>query len=548
MNHIPFKSLVNAFRKGLWLLAFPGLLSACKDDVLNEVPKDFLSPQAVLTNKVGFDTYITALHAGLRDAYFFNDNSVDGTNIWNFQIGTDLGTTGDPAQNMFKDYQIWQTPTLAAVNHHWEWAYQTIIPRANTIIDYANRPTAVWKDETEKNAAIAEARFFRAYAYNVLANLYGDVPIVDKVATQPVLDFVRKPRKEVYAFATADLEFASQWLPKSTTIDGRVVKAAADHLLTELYISQGAYDKAIASASAVINDGQYQLMTTRFGKYLAKPGDVFSDLFKDNNQNRSTSGNRETIWALQFDYQTPGGIYKPGGGNGFLRAWGPRYFAIKGPDGKTAMAVCDSLGRPVGWFRPTNYYSYTLWSDASDIRNSTNNIRRNFYYNEPTSKYFNQKVNPATSKDPDTMWYYYPYIRKVEGEALAGITYGRTFKEHYLMRLAETYLYRAEAYLLKGDKQKAADDINVVRSRAKAKPVLAGDVSLDYILDERGRELMLEELRRLTLSRMGKLVERVKKYNPKSAATIKPYHELFPIPQKFIDANLNAKVEQNPGY
>jgi hypothetical protein len=87
-----------------------------------------------------------------------------------------------------------------------------------------------------------------------------------------------------------------------------------------------------------------------------------------------------------------------------------------------------------------------------------------------------------------------------------------------------------------------------VRNRAKAKPVLASDVTLDYILDERGRELMLEELRRLTLSRMGKPVERVKKYNPLSATTIKPYHELFLVPQKFIDANLNAKVEQNSGY
>ncbi len=548
MHSYLLTSCARTLQKGLWLLVLLGLNTACKDDVLKEVPKDFLSPQSVLTNKAGFDTYITSLHAGLREAYFLNDNVGDGTNIWDFQIGTDVGSTGDPAQNMFKDYRIWLTPSLTAVNYHWEWAYQTIIPRANTIIDYANRPTAVWKDEAEKNAVIAEARFFRAYAYNVLANLYGDVPIVDKVATQPVLDFVRTPRKEVYAFAVADLEFASQWLPKSTTQDGRIVKAAADHLLAELYISTAAYDKAIASASAVINDGQYQLMTTRFGKYATQPGDVFSDLFKDNNQNRATSGNKETIWAMQFDYQTPGGIPKVGGGNGMIRAWGPRYFAIKDPDGKTAMAVVDSLGRPVGWYRPTNYFNYTIWADKSDIRNSSNNIRREFYYNEPTSKYFKQKVNPATAKDIDTLYWYYPYIRKIEGEALAGATYGRTFKEHYLMRLAETYLYRAEAYLLKGDTQKALDDINVVRSRAKAKPATLAEVSIDYILDERARELMLEELRRLTLSRMGKLVERVKKYNPRSGPNIQPQHALFPIPQKFIDANLNAKIPQNPGY
>ncbi len=522
--------------------------NSCKDDVLDEVPLAFLNPDVVLVNKSGFDTYIASVHAVLRSAFFENDDYGYGSNVWDFQVGTDVGMTGDPGINTYVDYRTWVTPTAGQVNHHWEWAYLKVIPRANTVIEYAEKPAAVWKDEAEKNAAVAEARFLRAYAYNILANLYGAVPIVDHVATGPKLDFRRNTRDEVLAFVAKDLEFASQWLPRSTTQDGRVVKAAADHLLADVYNAQGQYDKAIASASAVINDGQYQLMTNRFGKYTGQPGDVFSDLFKDNNQNRSTSGNKETIWALQFEFQTPGGIPKAGGGNGTLRAWGPRYFAIKDPDGKTAMTVTDSLGRPVGWYRPTSYFNFTIWNDPNDIRNSRYNIRREFYYNEKSSKYFGQKVNPKTAVDLDTMYWYYPYIRKIEGEALAGATYGRTFKEFYLMRLAETYLLRAEAYLMKGDKQKAADDINIVRARAKATPVSAANVTLDYLLDERARELMLEEFRRLILNRMGKLVERVKKYNPKAGPTIQSYHNFFPVPQKFIDANLEAKVDQNPGY
>jgi starch-binding outer membrane protein, SusD/RagB family len=190
-----------------------------------------------------------------------------------------------------------------------------------------------------------------------------------------------------------------------------------------------------------------------------------------------------------------------------------------------------------------------VWENSgTDIRNSSFNIRRDFYYNEPSSRFFGQKVDRTTARDLDTFYWYYPYIRKIEGEALAGATYGRTFKEHYLIRLAETYLLRAEAYLLKGDKQKAADDINKVRGRAKATLITANDVTIDYILDERARELMLEELRRNTLSRMGKLVERVRKYNQKSGPNIQDYHALFPIPQKFIDANLETKITQNPGY
>ena len=121
------------------------------------------------------------------------------------------------------------------------------------------------------------------------------------------------------------------------------------------------------------------------------------------------------------------------------------------------------------------------------------------------------------------------------------------------MRVAETYLLRAEAYLKKGgdeNLQKAADDINEVRGRAGAKLCSKGDVTLDYILDERARELLVEEPRRKTLARMGKLVERTCKYNIRKTTreTIQDYHQWFPIPQSAIDANKGAELGQNFGY
>ena len=84
-----------------------------------------------------------------------------------------------------------------------------------------------------------------------------------------------------------------------------------------------------------------------------------------------------------------------------------------------------------------------------------------------------------------------------------------TYSDQYYARLAETYLLRAEAYLGKGDKIKAAADINAVRTRVNANPVASGDVTIDYILDERLRELAYEEQRRLTLARqLGMVYER----------------------------------------
>lgn len=519
-------------------------MQSCNEDVLTETPLSFLSPDVTLVSNAGFQSAITALHVGIRE--FINVNGID--NWWATSLGTDIGSIS-ATQNFLQNYQTQLTPTSNPVNNYWDWAYLTILPRANQIIDYAQRPTATWTDEKQKNAVIAEARFFRAFILNITTNLYGDVVIVDKLATEPKVDYQLSPRKDVLAFIKADLEFASQWLPLTESQPGRIVKNAADHLLAEVNISLGNYDAAIAAATSVITSGRNQLMTSRFGSLKNQPGDVYSDLWKDGNQNRS-GGNLENLWVIQFEFQTPGGLPSSSGqmGKGWLRCWGARYFDAKDPDGKAGMSLVDSLGRGVAWMRPNNHVLYNIWNDPNDIRNSRFNIRRKWIYNNPTSKYYLQEVKKHVNLD--TLFHLFPSFIKIEGLSLAGSANGGTFSDWPMMRLAETYLLRAEAYLLKGDKQKAADDINVVRLRAKATPVIASQVDIDYILDERLRELIVEEPRRLTLSRMGKLVERTKKYNgfATTIGTIQPKNELFPIPQKFIDANFGAKIKQNPGY
>ena len=119
------------------------------------------------------------------------------------------------------------------------------------------------------------------------------------------------------------------------------------------------------------------------------------------------------------------------------------------------------------------------------------------------------------------------------------------------MRLAETYLLRAEAKFAKGDLAGAATDINAVRNRALATPVVAGDVNIDLILDERARELYQEEFRLNTLMRLGKLNEYLMKYNAvvkKNGYVLDAHINKFPIPNAEIEANKGAKLVQNPGY
>ncbi len=337
-----------------FLLAFLSLSFlqvSCSKEFLDEVPLDQFSTVGVLKTEAGFSNYITALHSAARDEMSARDGS---TYFYIMQNGTDVASFGNVSATS-NNYATLLTPTANAVNWVWDWAYKEMLLRANTIIVYAQKPELnhIWSSEAAKNAVIAEAKFFRAYTHNLLANLYGGVPIVDTIYLAPKSDFSRATREEVLEFVAQDLEFASQWLPPTVPKEkeGRIVKAAADHLLAEVYISLKRYDKAITAADNVINSGLYQLMTTRFGSERTRPGDVFSDLFRDGNQNRS-SGNLESIYVWQFEDMTPGG---QGGSNGNnrLRNWGPWYERLRDPDNKNGMVVVDSLGRGTGQVRPT---------------------------------------------------------------------------------------------------------------------------------------------------------------------------------------------------
>ena len=330
------------FQRTLLLLLIILGTHSCDDDILNETPLSSLNNEITLSTKSGFETYLVGLVHQAREEYTQDDITVGFTN-W---IGTDIGDSAGEEFTTYRDWVSYITPINAEVLANWNWAYSKMIPQANTIIEYANREDLahIWSNEEEKNAVIAEARFFRGYTYNLLANLYGGVPIVESVVAAPKFDYVRSSRQAVYEFAKADLEFASRWLPPTVDAskEGRIVKAAADHLLTEVNISLGLYDEAIASATAVIDSGLYELMTMRFGSKADEPGDVFSDLFADGNQNRS-AGNLESIYVWQIENNTDGGGGSRGG-NAAIRNFAPFLTKIDDPNGIFNIPT-DSLGR-----------------------------------------------------------------------------------------------------------------------------------------------------------------------------------------------------------
>lgn len=553
-----------------------GIFISCDESYLNEVPLDRFSPENLLENEAGYQAVLVALYQASRQEHI-----VAGGNFEYMTVGTDQTQWGRNDSRGLKDYSLLNS-NLAATIIYWDWAYKSMIPRANLILEDIDNQNLNISEESRNNIK-GQALFFRGYTYNFLANIYGGVPIVDRRLTEPKFDFVRDSRETVLRFAANDLEQASNLLAMEVE-DGRVPRAAAFHLLSEVYISiamesgdNSFYDKSITAATKVISKeaGDYEIMTNRFGPASALPGDVFSDIFAYGQINRS-SGNKEVIWAWQFEPFIIGGSTESGGGNNCVRWWAPEAERIRSPNGFLNVVMADSLNRGIGVNSPVNYTKYDVWKlDPNDMRNSKYNIRRVFYYNNPNDpEYFGKEVKTAIGPDGrlyitmddgvtltnnflDTLRQYYPWFRKIDGRPHNDDpSSGNTSKDFSRMRVAETYLLRAEAYFRKGDLVSAAQDINVVRSRANAILISPDQVTEDFILDERTRELIIEEPRLRTLIRMGRLVDRVRKYNsepsvsggPSSGTTIRDYNNFWPIPQKVIDSNTGAVMEQNPGY
>ncbi len=545
------------------------LVSSCNESVLDETPADFISTSNAFNSPSDVELGVVGLYAFNRTWFSATEEEYAFCLV---AVGTDVAYEGeDPAGGAMGNWSTQVTPTSGYPKSVWEKSYD-LIQQCNVILKGIEN--VKWADENKKNSYISETKFFRAFNYRILVTLFGGVPLQTEPVSSAKTDFVRSSKEDIYALIESDLAFATANLPKrgAEAAAGRATQGAAWHLLSEIFLMQKKYQLAVDAASHVINEYGYGLMTQRFGAKLGKDvfknENVYFDLFTKENQNLTS--NTEAIWVIQNDPDITGGGYYCG-----ERAYGPAYFRLGNtPDGKKAFlgelyngaytGYSDTLSRPVAWCRPTNYTAYNIWQSdwSNDFRNSEACIKRNFYFDNPASAYHGKKIEwslyngKRTSPFKDTTQYLYPFFMKVATPLehytdLARSGGGVNHKDLYAMRLAETYLLRAEGYLGLGKTDLAANDINKVRERSNAKPISAADVTLDYILDERARELYTEEWRMITLMRLGKLVERVRKYNDNPGnpgVGIQDRHNLWPIPQTEIDLNTGAVLEQNPDY
>jgi ragB/susD domain protein len=406
---------------------------------------------------------------------------------------------------------------------------------ANSFIDNAQALAS----DPEVGYYIAEARFIRAYAYYNVIDAFGKAPLV--TSSKADLKPAQNTRAELFNFVESELKDLEGKLKAARANEyGRVDVVAAQALLARLYlnakvyIGQDKYTDCITYAKKVIASS-YSLNTTDANNN----GTAYDELFlADNNSNGAQN---EFIFLASFD-----------GLN--TKTYGGTAFIIHGATGGNMNA--SSLGINDGWSGLTAPKEFVNKFEVS-ARNSNNEPtawkdKRAMFYTD------GQTYENTDLKDFTKSGYAITKFKNITSTGAAGKDPEKKFTDTDLplIRLAEVYLTYAEAVLrggTGGDRATALGYINQLRTRAYGNAsgnIADSNLTLDFILDERARELYWEGLRRTDLIRYGKFTGGAYLWSFKGGAAsgvaVPDYRNLYPIPQDARTANEN--LTQNTGY
>ncbi len=589
------------------ILAFSLLLlsSSCShyldEQVISDVGYDYYNTAQ------GIEAGVGAAYTTLRWAY-------SGENLHAIQqLGTDTYQEGQdgswkPALNRYENSLNSQ---LDILYQFWENYYKGI-SRVNAVLK--SIPNVEEMSEDLKTTRTAEPRFLRGLYYFYLVQTFGSIPLIEDARYEVRTDFKRAPVAQIYEFILKDLDFAEKNLPETQSDYGRATKYAAKHLIALVYLTRGSavteqrgqqstdLENAAKYAQQVIDSKKYSLesdfkklwnidnqhnneviFAVQFSKLLLNNNnagnkihlyytmvyDESSGMLRDIENGRPWRRVRPTDFTLYelYDRKNDSRFYKT-----FKTVWLcnnenniKNWEEVKDKDGNVIFTPsAELLGKPKLQLGDT-----AIWVTVERYPEGTN--MDSVYASRAYDYYPRERQTNAK----------FPQNYKFYDNQRASVAEENGSRDWYLFRLGETYLIAAEAYGRMGKYKEAVDLLNVVRKRAaykegeqkpsefllveggKAEDALKSteeammlteedikDNFVDFMLDERARELNGECIRRWDLMRAEKLVERVKKYNPE-AVNIRDYHKLMPIPQKHID-RLDPKgsieEEQNEGY
>ncbi len=528
-----------------------GILSTSCESYLEEENKTSVSLETAQKYSETFDQLVGAVYLKSRET----TTKYDSDMYYVLEdLGTDIVTRGGVVSGTddINDYVNF-TSRNWPVQVYWTNQY-SIIAAANVAIDNADNIQGLTADA--KKVGLAEVKFFRAMSYFNLVENFGGVPLVLRQIVTAERNFVRDTEENVYKQIIADLEDALDGVPATTTVYGRVTKDAVKHLMSKVLLTRGYksfgsaadFTQAATLADAVIANhalvDSFDSLTSITNQRNSEV--IFSYLFGANPASHGWGNSRHELYKFEF-YNYPG-----------------------------LQRTVKGLG-PM----PTPFF-YSLFDDNDERANGTFKrvlyADKDFQYNVngtlvdrvvgDTAIYFPKVALPQNVIDskpykiinPDrylisdgNTGVHYPIFRKFDDPTIP-FAYGDQpslgERDMVMMRSGEAYLIAAEAYLELNNTIDAAARLTTLRSRAGlTTPVLPTEVDLDFILDERARELTGEVNRWMDLKRTGKLIERVLAHNPhaKLNNALKEKHLLRPIPQSEID-NSDKTITQNPDY
>ncbi len=409
------------------------------------------------------------------------------------------------------------TPSNSFANTLW-LGYFSLINKCNSTIKEVNTNTLIVATDAVKQQTIGEARFLRAYAYFNMVRLFGRVPLIDSLFTNPALqnNVPQSSTAQLYAFIEGDLSFASNNLPLSwdANFAGRATRGAATGMLAKVYLYQQKWQQAMDAANTVMNSGQYDLSTS------------FDKIFREEGEN-----SRESVFEVQATASAS-----------FPTSNGVQYAQIQGVRGSGAF----DLGW--GWNSPS-----TMLEAAYE----TNDPRKNrtiLYTSTATTTYQSLygEVLPLALPNPryNNKVYTNPVLRNSIGNRFG---YWMNIR---VLRYADVVLMYAEAANEVGgatNLTNARNALNSVRLRARngvagiLPDITAADqVSLrDAIRKERRVELAMEHERFFDIVRWGIAQAAMGAAGKTNFSSSRD--GLLPIPQTQIDLSAGV-LTQNPGY
>lgn len=448
-------------------------------------------------------------------------------NVWNLQ-----DFTADGMKNRWGDDGLDQLTTTSNWNSNNKF-FRYLYDRVYYTVPQANNLIAVLKkiEHPKKQQYISELRFLRALSYFYMIDCFGKGVLVTEDDLGSTAPKPQATRTELFNYVEKELKEIEPVIERNAGY-GHANKSAVQMLLARLYLNAQVYTgtakfaEAATFAKKVIDEGGYSLDTN------------FLRVFSINN-----SSSPEIIFPLIAD---PFGT----------ESYGNTTYIINGSTGGTPRTLSASdyglTGDGWGGHRATKAWYGLFGSSLSDYTqgslsalSTSTDIRAQLFWTNGHSYEMN---------DYKTWTDGFPSI-KFRNLNTAGNSTVTNFSgtDFPLFRLADAYLMYAEC-AIRGAAgttlAQALTYVNLVRARAGASTVVQSDLTLNFILAERGRELNLEGVRRMDLIRFGKFTGGSYvwpwKGGVQNGTSIPSTYNLFPIPNSALNANPN--LTQNPGY